>query len=277
MHVCCIVTSDFLLGNTDIVLISFPLASVAEVISSKETELVNVMSNTYKEYFTPHRTIFNDFYTYLAEIPQTLDMCAMNEEVHKVLFKVYRETIATAYGYAILNQSEAYQRCLHDNFFLVQRSREVHRFYRIFEKNFARFWYFLRSRKVLLDVMNELVKHFQFSDSCNTALLHATDCAKCSGYANVKVCKNFCMNLFKGCLVDFKEVGTAYNSLYSALKSLEYQIKNTFNPDRAFTIIYSLILNYITRTPLTTEVNYICHAWLTYLNSVNYNLYRVIM
>ena len=252
-------------------LIYFPLASVAEVVSSEETELVNVISSTFKEHFAPHRTIFNDFYTYLAEIPRTLDMCALNEEVHKILFKVYRATIATASkNEVLLRQPEAYHRCLYDNFF-VNESRDIHQFYKIYEKNFARFWYFLRSRKVLLDVMNELVKYFQFSDSCNTALLHATDCAKCSGYANVKVCKDFCINLFRGCLVDFKEVGTAYNSLHSALKSLEYQMKNIFNPDRAFTSLHSLFLNFISKTAYaSTPIEDVPTIFVTQVNYIRY-------
>ena len=228
-----------------------------------------MISSTFNEHFAPHRTIFNDFYTYLAEIPRTLDMCALNEEVHKVMFRVYRATIATASNNEILlHQPEAYQRCLYDNFFLTQNSQNIHKFYKIFEKNFARLWYFLRSRQVLLDVMNELVKYFQFSDSCNTALLHATDCAKCSGYANVQVCKDLCMNLFRGCLVDFKEVGSAYDSLYSALKSLENQMKTIFSPDRAFTNLHSQFLTFI--TPIATASAVIDNIPPVIITEVNY-------
>ena len=204
-------------------------------------------------------------------------MCALNEEVHKVMFKVYRATIATASNNEILlHQPEAYQRCLYDNFFLTQNSQNIHKFYKIFEKNFARLWYFLRSRQVLLDVMNELVKYFQFSDSCNTALLHATDCAKCSGYANVQVCKDLCMNLFRGCLVDFKEVGSAYDSLYSALKSLENQMKTIFSPDRAFTNLHSQFLTFI--TPIATASTVIDNIPPVIITEVNYiNLVMVKM
>lgn len=229
-----------------------PLASAAEVVSSTETELVALISATFNNYFAPHKTIFNDFYTFLAEIPRTLDMCALEGEVHKVLFEVYRATVATASENDLLvYQPESYQTCLF-KFFLNEKSRDIHQFYKQFEKSFARFWYFVRSRKVLIDVMNELVKHFQFTDSCHTALLHVTDCAKCSGYASIQVCNDFCVNLFRGCLIDFKEVGIAYDSLHSALKSLENQMKTLFSPDRAFASFQSLFLNFISTTAATS-------------------------
>ena len=234
------------------ILIFFPSASAAEVISSTETELVTLISSTFNKYFAPHKTIFDDFYTFLAEIPRTLDMCALKREVHKVLFEVYTATVATASeNELLLRQPKSYQTCLF-NLVLRERSQDIQQFYKQFEKSFARFWYFMRSRKVLIDVMNEMVKYFQFTDSCNTALLHATDCAKCSGYANVEVCNDFCMNLFRGCLIDFKEVGIAYNSLHSALKSLENQMKTLFSPDRAFTSFQSQFLNFITATVATS-------------------------
>ena len=179
-------------------------------------------------------------------------MCELKGRVHKVLFEVYRATVATAgNNELLLRQPKSYQTCLFD-FFRKEKSRDIHQFYKQFEKSFARFWYFMRSRKVLIDVMNEMVKYFQFTDSCNTALLHATDCAKCSGYANIQVCNDFCMNLFRGCLIDFKEVGIAYDSLHSALKSLENQMKTLFSPDRAFTSFHSLFLNFISATSATS-------------------------
>ena len=225
----------------------FPIASAAEVISSREAELIELISNAYGEHFDPHKIIFNDFFNYLAEIPRTLDMCALKEEVHKVLFKVYKVTIVTASeDYTLLYQPQAYQSCLY-NFFLANNNVDIQRFYKIFEKNFARFWYFMRSRKILIDVLNAMVKHVQFSNSCNTALLHATDCARCSGYRNVQVCNNFCINLFRGCLIDFQEVGVAYDNLYSVLKSLEYQVANTFNPDVAFRSFHFGFLTFTTK------------------------------
>ena len=211
-----------------------------------------MISSTFEEYFAPHKTIFDDFYAYLAEIPRTLDMCALKGEVHKVLFKVYRATVATASkNEMLIYQPEIYQTCLFE-FFLEEKSRDIQQFYKQFEKSFARFWYFIRSRKVLLDVMNEMVMYLQFTDSCNTALLHATECAKCSGYTNIQVCNDFCMNLFRGCLIDFKELGVPYNSLHSAFKSLEHQMRTTFDPDRALSSFHSLFLNFITATVATS-------------------------
>lgn len=231
-------------------------SSVTKVIYSEEAKLVQVISSTFEEHFAPHKTIFHDFFTFLAEIPRTLDMCALKEQVHKVLFKVYKTTIAIASNVTQLNhQPDTYQTCLY-NFFLTEKSRDIHQFYKIFEKNFARLWYFMRSRKVLVDVMNEMLKYLQLSDSCNTALLHATDCAKCSGHLNIQVCNNFCVNLFRGCLVDFKEVGNAFGTLHSALKSLEYQMINIFNPDRAFNSFHSQFLTFITATAsASTPIN----------------------
>lgn len=228
---------------------------MAEVIAFKRTELVNLASSTYKEYFVPHKDIFNDFYTFLAEIPRTLDMCALKEEVRKVLFRIFRATVATASeNDLLLYQPPTYQKCLYE-FYLQEMSRDIHQFYKIFEKNFSRLWYFLRSRKVLIDVMNELVKYFQFSESCNVAMLHATDCAKCSGYMDVQVCNNLCINIFRGCLVDFKEVGSAYNSLYLALQSLMNQMKYIFNPDHGFRSLHSGFLSFISKVAVSsTEI-----------------------
>ena len=190
-------------------------------------------------------------------------MCALKGEVEQLLFKVYRATLANFASNELLNQPESYQNCLFD-FFLNEKSRDIHQFYKQFEKSFARFWYFMRSRKVLIDVMNELVKHIQFTDSCNAALLHATDCAKCSGYANIQVCNDFCVNLFRGCLIDFKEVGIAYDSLHTALKSLEHQMKTSFNPDRALESFQSLFLHFISSSAAPGEIskvyNFICNG-----------------
>ena len=233
----------------------FSSASAAKVISSTKAELVNLISVTYSHYVAPHKTIFNDFYTYLAKIPFTLNMCALKGEVQQILFKVYRATLGSfVNNNNLLHQPESYQTCFF-NFFLNEKSRDIHQFYKQFEKSFARFWYFTRSRKVLIDVMKELVKYFQFTDSCNTALLHATDCAKCSGYANIQVCNDFCVNLFRGCLIDFKEVGIAYDSLHSALKSLENQMKSSFNPDRALESFQSLFLLFISTSAGGGEIN----------------------
>jgi len=222
-----------------IVLLISPIASVAEIVNSEEKKLLDVLTQIYQDHFTPHRTIFDDFYTYLAEIPRTLDMCALSDEVNKVLFKVYRATIVTASGNELLvRQPEAYQQCFYD-YFITTNAVTVKRFYDRFEKSFRRFWYFMRSRKIIKDVANRLIEYSVFTESCQKSLLKAMDCARCSGYADIKVCHNLCMNTWRGCLVDFKEVGTAFATIYASLKSLENQMLSLFNPDNSFRSLQS--------------------------------------
>jgi len=208
-------------------------------VNSEEKKLLDLLTQIYQNHFAPHRTIFNDFYTYLAEIPRTLDMCALSDEVNKVLFKVYRATIVTASGNELLvRQPAAYQQCFY-NYFITTNAITVKRFYDRFEKSFRRFWYFMRSRKIIRDVAKDLIEYSMFTSSCQKSLLQATDCAKCSGYADIKVCHNLCMNTWRGCLVDFKEVGTAFSTMYASLKSLEEQMLSQFNPDHSFRSLQS--------------------------------------
>ena len=208
-------------------------------MNSEEKKLLDILTQIYQDHFTPHKTIFNDFYSYLAEIPRTLDMCALSDEVNKVLFKAYRATIVTASGNQLLvRQPPAYQQCFYD-YFISTNAVTVKRFYDQFEKSFRRFWYFMRSRKIIRDVAEDLIEHTMFTSSCQKSLLQATDCAKCSGYADIKVCHNLCMNTWSGCLVDFKEVGRAFSTMYASLKSLEEQMLSTFNPDHSFRSLQS--------------------------------------
>ena len=233
-------------------LLIFVIASVAEIVNSEEKKLLDLLLQIYGDYFTPHKTIFNDFYTYLAEIPRTLDMCSLSDEVNKVLFKVYRATIVTASNNQLLvRQPEAYQQCFY-NYFITTKAVTVQTFYDRFEKSFRRFWYFMRSRKVIRDVVNGLIEYTStFTSSCQQSLLQAIDCARCSGYADIKVCHNLCMNTLRGCLVDFKEVGTAFATMYASLKSLERQMLSQFNPDHSFRSLQSGFVGFTTTVSTT--------------------------
>jgi len=221
------------------------IASVEEIVKTAKKKLLDLLLQIYAEYFIPHKTIFDEFYTYLAELPRTLDMCALSNEVDKILFKLYRATIATAGQNELLfRQPSAFQECFY-NYFMTNYQRTVKTFYDRFEKSFRRFWYFMRSRKIIRDVANWLIFDSALSRSCQESLLQAMDCARCSGYAEIKVCRNLCLNTWRGCLVDFKEVGTSFHSMLIALRSLQSQMLTQFNPDHSFISLQSGFINFI--------------------------------
>lgn len=68
--------------------------------------------------------------------------------------------------------------------------------------------------------------HTELNDECSSALLRATHCAQCRGYAAARPCRGLCTNVARGCLAAVADVDQPWNEWIDAMERLTTALVN---------------------------------------------------
>ncbi len=77
----------------------------------------------------------------------------------------------------------------------------------------------LTSLHLGVEVLNS-THHMQVGKKCGRALLEMRYCGMCQGFTNVKPCKNYCVNVMKGCLANFVDIDPHWNEYVTSVINL---------------------------------------------------------
>jgi hypothetical protein len=69
----------------------------------------------------------------------------------------------------------------------------------------------------------------EWSQSCINGIMRMNYCSYCRGLADVKPCRNLCLNVLKGCLAGHADVDDAWNTFIDELLKLGGRLKVPFN------------------------------------------------
>ncbi|CAK8688401.1 unnamed protein product [Clavelina lepadiformis] len=73
------------------------------------------------------------------------------------------------------------------------------------------------------------VAQFYPTSECASALMKMSFCSACQGYTSVKPCHGYCMNVMKGCLVEYNELNHVWNKYIHAMKKVLDRLDGPFN------------------------------------------------
>jgi len=73
------------------------------------------------------------------------------------------------------------------------------------------------------------VSQVEPTSSCNKAHMKMLYCPYCRGFADIKSCNNYCMNVMKGCLAYHSEINEPWNAYIDALMKLADRLEGPFN------------------------------------------------
>lgn len=68
-----------------------------------------------------------------------------------------------------------------------------------------------------------------YEDYCSEALTRLLYCSQCEGHGNVQPCKQFCLNIVRGCMTHVTEVNIYWNLFASAIEKLINSFHNAYD------------------------------------------------
>ncbi|GCC19791.1 glypican-4 [Chiloscyllium punctatum] len=87
---------------------------------------------------------------------------------------------------------------------------------------------FAQGLSVARDVLNK-VSTVNPTTECTNALLKMTYCSQCLGLLALKPCKNYCLNVMKGCLANQADLDTEWNNFIDAMLMVAERLEGPFN------------------------------------------------
>ncbi|XP_067903134.1 glypican-6-like [Heterodontus francisci] len=87
---------------------------------------------------------------------------------------------------------------------------------------------FAQGLSVARDVVNK-VSTVNPTAECANALLKMTYCPQCHGLLALKPCKNYCLNVMKGCLANQADLDTEWNNFIDAMLMVAERLEGPFN------------------------------------------------
>ncbi|XP_072357640.1 glypican-6-like [Scyliorhinus torazame] len=87
---------------------------------------------------------------------------------------------------------------------------------------------FAQGLDVAQDVVNKVSTVIPTME-CANALLKMTYCPQCHGFLALKPCKNYCLNVMKGCLANQADLDTEWNNFIDAMLMVAERLEGPFN------------------------------------------------
>jgi len=105
--------------------------------------------------------------------------------------------------------------CLY-SYYLNTEGPRVDHWRSLFMQYFDALMYYLRGLHASETLIEKVYAH-AMTKQCKFSLMKMDRCSVCAGYTSLRPCKGLCMNLLRGCLVDFSELEGPLMELSQAL------------------------------------------------------------
>lgn len=99
--------------------------------------------------------------------------------------------------------------------------------------------YYLRGLRSADLLIEALTKH-SVSSQCKASLVKMDRCSACAGYNSLRSCKNLCINLLRGCMVDLSDIQEPLTTLSESLVELNNQISSNNFYNRLVTLEHNI-------------------------------------
>lgn len=106
--------------------------------------------------------------------------------------------------------------------------------------------------ELAIEVINT-TDHLHFEHQCSRELTHLLYCSYCDGHSDVRPCRNFCMNVAHGCLVQVVQLSPHWNLFVEAVGRLVLSMRGSFDLQDVMTLFHSRISDSIMMAIANTQ------------------------
>lgn len=226
--------------------LSFPPDAFTAYIEASKVSLIEILQDNFLNYFR-HPTLFDEFYDYLKEAIWSGNSCQIGYKFNKQFFEIFLAVIEVAPQVEtelFPTNDPDFNGCLY-SYYLERSSEDIHSRFVALTRSFNRTLYYIRALNTAEDLLNTLVE-LEYSPQCRQAIMKSTACAQCSGLsASVVPCEELCLNVLRGCLVDYSDLFKPFSEFMRAAIAMKEYLDHNVNPfshiDSLITVIIDMI------------------------------------
>ena len=205
--------------------------------------------------FNGHEDIFDEFYNYLKDGVSSLDLCDLETHFQTMFFYVYLTSFTESLEIndrLQLVTSKSTETCIYNIFFNDYETQLTTDFSR-FQERYNLYFRYLWAQKVGDQALESILTHTLSSD-CKNSILRLLHCSHCADVSQTSVCRSFCQNTLRGCLLDITQFGSVYKE-YNDIMMKAKETVIEYNPFLVVNLITNQMTNLIFDVAITDYTN----------------------
>ncbi|XP_035289951.1 glypican-4-like [Anguilla anguilla] len=199
-----------------------------ELLENAERSLHDMFVRTYGMMYMKNAELFQRFFgelrRYYAAGGAAVSLDAMLADFWAELLERMFRLVNVQYDFP-----EAYMGCVSRHTEELRPFGDVPRKLRLqLTRAFVAARTFTRGLELLPEVLDK-VSTVRDSPACERAAMKMLYCPYCSGQVALKPCKNYCLNVLRGCLANQADLDSEWNNFLEAMLSLAERLEGPFN------------------------------------------------
>uniref|UniRef100_A0A8C1U8S6 Glypican 4 n=1 Tax=Cyprinus carpio TaxID=7962 RepID=A0A8C1U8S6_CYPCA len=199
-----------------------------ELLSNAEKSLNDMFVRTYGLMYVKNAELFERFFSelrkYYSHGSSAVNLDDMLTEFWTELLERMFRLVNVQYEF-----NDSYMECVSRHMEQLKPFGDVPRKLRLqLTRSFIAVRMFTRGLALMPEVMGK-VSTVSTSPSCVHAAMKMLYCPYCSGQVALKPCKNYCLNVMRGCLANQADLDTEWNNFLDAMFGLAERLEGPFN------------------------------------------------
>ena len=213
---------------------------MSSFIAESKTLLLQDLRLLYGLRFTQYLTLFNSFYSYLQQVVYTRNTCMLKDQFYEVFFNLFLASYRAFAMSALPPDTPQFRNCSY-TYFLQTQGAILQSHYNLFSRPFEMLLQYFRALKTG-DAVLEAIGTPLFSQGCNVSLARMLGCPYCTaGYGDsglgAEPCMGMCLNVFRGCLVDYAELNDSFTEFVETLVIFSDVLQRDYSPWSQITLL----------------------------------------
>ncbi|XP_036380800.1 glypican-4-like [Megalops cyprinoides] len=199
-----------------------------ELLNNAERSLHDMFVRTYGQMYVRNAELFKHFFAelkrYYASGSAAVNLDSMLADFWAELLERMFKLVNVQYEFP-----DSYMECVNRHGEQLKPFGDVPRKLRLqLTRAFVAARTFTRGLELLPEVVAK-VSTVSASPSCVRAAMKMLYCPYCSGQVALKPCKNYCLNVLRGCLANQADLDSEWNNFLDAMLSLAERLEGPFN------------------------------------------------
>ncbi|XP_052005753.1 glypican-6-like [Xyrauchen texanus] len=199
-----------------------------ELLNNAEKSLHDMFVRTYGLMYVKNAELFKHFFhelrRYYSHGSSAVNLDDMLAEFWAELLERMFQLVNVQYEF-----TESYMECVSRHMEQLKPFGDVPRKLRLqLTRSFIAVRTFTRGLALMPEVVGK-VSMVSASPSCVRAAMKMLYCPYCTGQVALKPCKNYCLNVMRGCLANQADLDTEWNNFLDAMNGLAERLEGPFN------------------------------------------------
>ena len=216
-----------------------------DFIDNSKATLIATLAIISLNAFSGHEDIFDEFYNYLKDGVSSLDLCDLETHFQTLFFSVYltsfTESLERFEGLQLVT-TKSTRTCIY-NIFINDYGTQLTTDFSRMQERYNLYLRYLWAQKVGDQALKSVLTHTLSSD-CKNSILRLLRCSHCADVSQTSVCRSFCQNTLRGCLVDITEFGSVYEEYNDMMKKAKERVIE-YNPFLVVNLVADQLTNLV--------------------------------